>query len=72
MNFFVYLILMAWIQSDLDAIEQAIASGARMVQYNDKKVEYNSLKELQAARQMIAAAINGKSRRSRVYAVMFK
>ena len=44
---------MAWTQSDLDKLEKAIALGVRRVEYSDKKVEYNSLKDMMMARDLI-------------------
>lgn len=37
---------MAWIQSDIEALEKAIATGATRVKYADKEVEYRSLQEM--------------------------
>lgn len=44
---------MAWTQSDLTAIETAIAQGVRRVEYNDREVEYRSLKEMKEIRELI-------------------
>ncbi len=40
---------MAYTQSDLDALEAALAKGERRVTFGDKTVEYRSVEELQAA-----------------------
>lgn len=48
---------MAWTQSDLDAIEKAIASGALMVRYNDKQVTYRSISEMMQARDLIRKSL---------------
>lgn len=45
-------------QVDLDAINKAIASGHRVVQYNGKRVEYHSMDDLIKAKQQIAAELN--------------
>ena len=39
---------MAWTQSDITRMEQAIATGARVVQINGERVEYRSLDEMRA------------------------
>lgn len=37
------------LQADLDALERAINTGATRVEYQDRKVSYRSLAEMQAA-----------------------
>lgn len=44
---------MAWNQTDLTALEDAIKSGALRVKYTDKEVEYRSLDEMIRIREMI-------------------
>ncbi|MCK5027690.1 MAG: hypothetical protein KAS07_04690 [Candidatus Pacebacteria bacterium] len=44
---------MGYTQDQLDALEQAIAEGAKKVKYQDKEVEYRSLAEMQAIRDMM-------------------
>lgn len=45
---------MAYTQADLDAIDRAIALGARVVRFSDNSsVEYRSLEELRTARSVI-------------------
>lgn len=39
---------MAFTQPQLDALEAAIAEGARIVEYEDRKIEYRSLKDMMA------------------------
>lgn len=51
---------MAWTQTDLDAIDAAIASGELVVQYQDKRVTYRSIEELKAARAMIVGEVATK------------
>jgi hypothetical protein len=64
---------MSWQQSDLDAIDEAIATGAREVQYADKKVTYNSLSDLLRAKGLIETALAGRPAGSqRVVGVYYK
>lgn len=39
---------MAWIQTDVDALKQAIADGrgARVIQFSDQRVEFHSMSEM--------------------------
>lgn len=53
---------MAWSQSDLDAIEKAIASGARRVRFQTHEVEYQSTSEMLKARDVIRADIDVSTR----------
>ncbi len=46
---------MAFLASDLDAINAAIASGELTVSFSDRTVTYRSIKELIAARELIMA-----------------
>jgi len=39
---------MAYTQSDLDALQAALAKGEKRVSFGDKTVEYRSVEELQA------------------------
>lgn len=48
---------MAYTTTDLEAIERAIATGARIVEYADRKVEYRSIGELIRARDEIRAGL---------------
>jgi len=49
---------MSWTTDDLTTIERAIAVGEKSVQFSDgRRIEYRSMNELQAARQMIAGAL---------------
>ncbi|MCR6496872.1 hypothetical protein LJB71_12030 [Thermomonas sp. S9] len=40
---------MAYTQSDLEALQAALAKGEKRVSFGDKTVEYRSVEELQAA-----------------------
>lgn len=48
---------MAWTQADLDALDEAIASGATSVKHGDKTVSYQSIDQMLKARDRIARAI---------------
>ncbi len=37
---------MAWTQTQLDALEDAIAKGVTLVKYKDKEVRYRTLKDM--------------------------
>ncbi|MBX5082155.1 hypothetical protein HJB56_05055 [Rhizobium lentis] len=52
---------MAWTQSDLDAINAAIAIGAKRVRFQTHEVEYHSMTELLKARDLIKAEIDGET-----------
>ena len=44
---------MAFQQSDLDALEKAIATGARVVKQGDKEIQYGSLREMLTVRDLM-------------------
>jgi len=46
---------MAWTQLELDALDQAISSGATSVSYAGRQVSYRSLDEMIRLRNMIRA-----------------
>lgn len=48
---------MAYTRTDLLQLEAAIKSGTLSVQYGDRRVQYQSLSELRAARREILAEI---------------
>ena len=48
---------MAWTQSDLDAINTAIATGARRVRFQTHEVEYQTTTDLLRARDAIQREI---------------
>lgn len=52
---------MSFTQSQLDAINGAIASGTLRVTYDGKTVEYRSMAELVQAKGMIERALNAAS-----------
>ena len=49
---------MAWTQTDLDALDAAIASGERTVQYDDRSVTYRSPEEQLHVRAVIKRALD--------------
>lgn len=48
---------MTYTAADLEALQQALATGERRVTFADKTVEYRSVAELQAAIRTVAAAL---------------
>jgi hypothetical protein len=52
---------MAFTQEQIDILKQAIAEGALIVQYGDKRVEYRSLKEMKEILNMMQAEVNASS-----------
>ncbi len=49
---------MAFTQQNLDAIENAIATGTLSVEYNGKRVTYRSMSDLMRARDVIKADLD--------------
>lgn len=49
---------MNWTPEDLAALDKAIASGAKRIEYKDHVVEYKSLAEMLAARKIIEAQLS--------------
>ncbi|MFP3432103.1 hypothetical protein SB781_20295 [Paraburkholderia sp. SIMBA_061] len=52
---------MAFTQQNLDAIESAIASGTLTVEYNGKRITYQSTADLIRVRNMIKADLGNRS-----------
>jgi hypothetical protein len=50
---------MAWTQADLDAINTAIATGAKRVRFQTHEVEYQSVSDLLKVRDVIKAEVEG-------------
>ncbi|HET6456689.1 MAG TPA: hypothetical protein VFI02_19990 [Armatimonadota bacterium] len=48
---------MAWIQTDIDALETAIKAGVRHVQYGDRSVTYHSLSEMLRLRDVMKQTV---------------
>jgi hypothetical protein len=65
---------MAFTKPMLDALEKAIATGAKEVFYGDKKVVYQSREEMMATRKMMYDELNGlnTTAKSRKYASFSK
>jgi hypothetical protein len=60
---------MAYTETDVQRLEQAIASGTMRVKYADREVTYHSLKEMRSALREIrneVSAAAGAPRRKRV------
>lgn len=51
---------MAILQTDIDALTEALATGERMVRKGDKVVEYRSVDELLAARNALQAQFDAE------------
>lgn len=58
---------MAYTQSDLDAIQSAIAKGARRVRLNGEEVEFRDLKDMERIEAKIKAEINQTNGKRIVY-----
>jgi hypothetical protein len=54
---------MAITQEDIDALELAIASGAKKVKFSDRETEYRDLAEMKEILNRMKAALNGTKRR---------
>ena len=66
---------MAWTLADLEALDSAIKTGAKEVEYHDKRVIYRSLDEMLRIRALIWGVVGGLSgtrRPSRYYASVSK
>ena len=59
-----------WTQEDLVALDKAIATGAKRVQYHDKFIEYQSIQNMLMARRLIISYLypDALAVRSRRYA----
>lgn len=58
---------MAWTLDDLNKLKDAIATGAKIVEYADKKVEYRNLDEMLRSKALIESELGintGQKRRS--------
>ena len=53
-------------QSDLDALESAIATGVKIVKYTDKVIEYRSLKEMLEIRDRMRQSLGLGSKTTRL------
>lgn len=50
---------MPYSQSELDALNSAIALGSRSLQYQDRKTEFRSLAEMLALKRIMEAELSG-------------
>ena len=55
---------MAWTQTDIDTLKAAIARGVRRVRINGEEVEYQSLKEMRQALEMMESEVAGANRKT--------
>lgn len=62
---------MAWTQSDVDALQRAIAEGrgARSITFSDQSVTFNSIKEMLDLLSVMQQAVNAAAGRPRNYRV---
>jgi len=63
---------MAWTAKQLEALEAAIAEGALIVQYSDKKIEYRSLEQMQSIRDMMRKDLGLVPKTARLHASFSK
>lgn len=63
---------MAWSQTDLDALETALAKGVRRVRYSDKEVEYQSIDDMIKVRELMRQQLSQSARPQRIYASFSK
>ena len=63
---------MAFIQSDLDTLERAIARGVLRVRYGDHEVIYHSMKEMLEARDVIKRALQQSKGPTKTFAQFTK
>lgn len=61
-----------WTSEDLETINDAIASGALEVEYNDRRVKYRSMNELMKARELIRKSLGLTKKTGTVYATASK
>jgi len=55
-----------WTAADLKALEEAMAQGVRRVEYNDRIVEYRSIKEMKEIRELIKRCLGEHKRGGRL------
>lgn len=58
---------MAWTQSELDALNSAIANGVTEVRFNDRTVRYRSLDEMMRARRAMIQELGLTTKPRRVF-----
>lgn len=52
---------MAFTQTDLDKIESLLASGVKEIEYNGRRMTYQTAQELLKTRSLLASAIDGNA-----------
>lgn len=55
-----------WTSEDLAKLEKAIAEGVRRVKYQDREIEYRSLKDMMATRDVIRECLGLKKKSARI------
>ena len=55
---------MAYSQADIDALEMAIASGAKKVKFSDRETEYRDLAEMKQILNDMKVSVAGKRRQA--------
>lgn len=55
---------MAYSQADIEALEMAIASGAKKVKFSDRETEYRDLAEMKQILNDMKASVTGKRRQA--------
>ena len=58
---------MSYTQADLDAIESAIKSGLKRVQYRDRTVEYRDISEMRSIASEIRTSLTTVKASTRIY-----
>ncbi len=58
---------MPYSQADIDALETAIASGAKKVKFSDRETEYRDLGEMRDILKTMKASVSGSKRMAYTY-----
>ena len=53
---------MAWTTDDIEALEKAIATGALIVEFKDRKLQYRSLDEMRLILSDMRGAVEAQTR----------
>ena len=63
---------MAWTQADIDKLDAAIATGAKVVQFSDQRIEYQDVDDMLKARSLMAREVNAADIQTTRYAATSK
>lgn len=63
---------MAWSREDREALERAIATGAKRVRFADREVEYRTLAEMEATLERIKREVGGGAHAARTGVPVFE